>query len=300
MPRSSTPNWGATAHYELGLDSTSGVPSEIKQAVTDAMSGTGILKIEDVAQVYFDAITIAGWASQEIPERRRSRQTLTEIAAQLDALIVAIDQVPPTSRGDIGPLQPSHLAESELSPEVTLLLEYPKQLIALDRRLRRAQSEDLQRLRHQAQATAWALEHADDFSQSHLVDAMLEAPWSRSNLHPTDHEPDAWLQATAQCLADRAREKARALSRKGRDDHPWLHGAVEILAKHYERLSKHPVTYYLDFYENPVRTKGATFILNVLRGCGAEASETAVMNAIRRHLRAGRRRSADSDEPPTQ
>lgn len=78
----------------------------------------------------------------------------------------------------------------------------------------------------------------------------------------------------------------------GNNNHPWLHWAVLMLAERYECLTDQQVTYYLDDYNTPVASRGGRFIIGVIRASAATVSEIAILNAIRRHVRAERARLA--------
>jgi hypothetical protein len=186
----------------------------------------------------------------------------------------------------------SDLFDPEWCPEVALLFEYPRQLKALSRRLQRAESDALANLRSHAIACADTLVRLDDFSQGHLLDGLMRQDLAPGVLDPAGQDPALWLRIATQFLRWAAEQEAQSLSRTGRDDHPWLHWAVLMLAERYESLTDQKVTYYLDLYNNPVASRGGKFIIGVIRASGARVSEIAILNAIRRHVRAEHARLA--------
>jgi hypothetical protein len=59
MPRSTKPWWGARAHYELEINSTSPLPTEIEWGISKVATELGIPQPLDFAAVCQDAATIA-------------------------------------------------------------------------------------------------------------------------------------------------------------------------------------------------------------------------------------------------
>jgi len=230
MPRSTEPRWGARSHYELPINSTSPFPTEIERSVSEVFAALGIPQPLDFAAVCQDAASIAAGSQQAIPERRRIRQALIEVGRQLGAFENALDFLPIASRGELGAIDRSDGFDPEWGPEVTVLFEYPRQLKALSSRLRRSESDQLATLRSHATACADTLVRLDDFSQGHLLDGLMGQDLAPGALDPADRDPALWFRMVAQYLRWAAEQEARTLSRKGRDDHPWLHWAVLMVS----------------------------------------------------------------------